>query len=201
MCLLPLVLLFARASGVFGGLGANPIEFVMRDTGSWTLRLLLVTLAVSPARSLTGWRALIRLRRMLGLFTFFYACLHLGVWIGMDLRFDWTLIGEDILKRPYVTAGFTAWLLLIPLALTSTDAMMRRLGRRWTQLHRLVYVVAILGVLHFWWLTRADYREPLVYAAILVALLGWRAAKRFPRDRRIASVVRPDAGARMEHRR
>lgn len=180
LCLLPLAALFARAGGAFDGLGANPIEFVMHDTGSWTLRLLLITLLVSPLRSLTGWSVIMRLRRMLGLFTFFYASLHLGVWIGMDLLFDWTLIREDILKRPYVTVGFTAWLLLVPLAVTSTDAMMRRLRRRWAQLHRLVYLVAVLGVLHFWWLTRADYREPMFYAVILSILLGWRLLMRGP---------------------
>ena len=194
VCLLPLAVLFARAfAGLGGGLGANPIEFVMRDLGSWTLRFLLLTLAVSPLRHLTGWSAVMRFRRMLGLFTFFYACLHLGVWIGMDLFFDWTLIGDDILNRPYITAGFTAWLLLVPLALTSTDAMMRRLRRRWAHLHRLVYAAAVLGVLHFWWLTRADYREPLLYAVILGVLLGWRAVTRWPWKLRVLLQLRGSA--------
>jgi methionine sulfoxide reductase heme-binding subunit len=194
VCLLPLAILFARAfAGLGGGLGANPIEFVMRDLGSWTLRFLLITLAVSPLRHLTGWSAVMRLRRMLGLFTFFYACLHLGVWIGMDLFFDWTLVWDDILNRPYITAGFTAWLLLVPLALTSTDAMMRRLRRRWAHLHRLVYPAAILGVLHFWWLTRADYREPLLYAVILGVLLGWRVVTRRPWKLRVLLQLRRSA--------
>jgi methionine sulfoxide reductase heme-binding subunit len=187
----PLALLGARALGALGGLGANPVEFITHETGSWTLRLLLITLMVTPLRRLTGWSALMRLRRMLGLFAFFYACVHLSIWIGLDLFFDWTLIGDDILKRPYITVGFTAWLLLIPLAVTSTDAMMRRLGRRWAQLHRLVYLAATLGVLHFWWLTRADYREPMFYAVILAALLGWRVVTRWPWKLR---VLRPARG-------
>jgi methionine sulfoxide reductase heme-binding subunit len=190
-CLLPLGVLGARALGALGGLGTNPVEFLTHATGDWTLRLLLLMLLASPLRRVTGWTWPLRLRRMLGLFAFFYACVHLSIWIGLDLFFDWTLIGDDILNRPYITVGFTAWLLLIPLAVTSTDAMMRRLGRRWAQLHRLVYLVAILGVLHFWWLTRADYREPMLYAVILAVLLGWRVVTRWSWKLR---VLRPARG-------
>jgi methionine sulfoxide reductase heme-binding subunit len=190
---LPLALLAARAFGALGGLGTNPVEFLTHATGDWTLRLLLLTLFISPLRRITGWTWPMRLRRMLGLFAFFYACVHLSIWIGLDLFFDWTLIGDDILNRPYITVGFMAWLLLIPLAVTSTDAMMRRLGRRWSSLHRLVYPAAILGVLHFWWLTRADYREPMLYAVILAVLLGWRVATRWPWRLRVLRPLRGNA--------
>jgi methionine sulfoxide reductase heme-binding subunit len=189
----PLALLGARTLGALGGLGANPVEFITHETGSWALRLLLITLMVTPLRRLTGWSVVMRLRRMLGLFAFFYACVHLSVWIGLDLFFDWTLIGDDILNRPYITVGFTAWLLLIPLAVTSTDAMMRRLRGRWVQLHRLVYLIATLGVLHFWWLTRADYREPMLYAGILAVLLAWRVVTRWPWKLRVLQPLRGNA--------
>lgn len=180
LCLLPLGLLMAQAVGALGGLGTNPIEYLTHETGIWALRLLLLTLLITPLRRVTGWSWPSRCRRMLGLFAFFYACLHLSIWIGLDLFFDWTLIWDDVLNRPYITMGFAAWLLLLPLAITSTDAMMRRLKRRWGQLHRLVYPAAILVVLHFWWLTRADYREPMLYGAILAVLLGWRVVQRWP---------------------
>ncbi|ACL72588.1 Ferric reductase domain protein protein transmembrane component domain protein [Thioalkalivibrio sulfidiphilus HL-EbGr7] len=169
-----------QALGGLGGLGTNPIEYLTHETGIWALRLLCLTLLMTPLRRMTGWSWPMRLRRMLGLFAFFYACLHLSIWIGLDLFFDWTLIWDDVLNRPYITLGFTAWLLLLPLAVTSTDAMMRRLKRRWVQLHRLVYPAAILAVLHFWWLTRADYREPMLYGVILAVLLGWRVIQRWP---------------------
>lgn len=155
-------------------LGANPVEYLTHRTGDWTLRFLLLTLAMTPLRRMSGWRWPIRIRRMLGLFAFFYACLHLLVYLLLDLRLDLTVVAEDILKRPYITVGFTAFVALIPLAVTSTNRMMRRLGRRWQQLHRLIYVIAPLGVLHFIWLVKADLREPLLYAAILAVLLGVR---------------------------
>ncbi|HHB12580.1 MAG TPA: sulfoxide reductase heme-binding subunit YedZ [Chromatiales bacterium] len=155
-------------------LGANPIEAVTHRTGDWTLRFLLLTLGITPLRRITGWRWPMRFRRMLGLFAFFYATLHLATWLVLDQFFDWQAIVEDIVKRPYITVGFTAWLLLVPLAATSTRGMMRRLGSRWVRLHRLVYLVAVLGVLHFWWLVKADVLEPAVYALILSALLGYR---------------------------
>jgi len=173
-CLLPLGLLVWDA--FHDGLGANPIEAISHRTGDWTLRLLLITLAVTPARRLLGWAWAPRLRRMLGLFVFFYACLHFLTWLVLDQFFDWGEIVKDIAKRPYISVGFTAYVLLLPLALTSTRGMMRRLGRHWARLHRLVYVIAVLGVLHYAWQVKADYRLPIVYAVILALLLGERLA-------------------------
>jgi sulfoxide reductase heme-binding subunit YedZ len=156
-------------------LGTNPIETLNRYTGDWTLRFLLITLAVTPLRRITGWHALVRLRRMLGLFAFFYASLHFLSYALVDQYFDWASIVKDVAKRPYITVGFTSFVLLIPLAITSTNAMVRRLGgRRWQRLHRLVYAIAVGGVVHFLWLVKSDIREPLIYAVILAALLGYR---------------------------
>jgi methionine sulfoxide reductase heme-binding subunit len=135
------------------------------------LRLLLTTLAVTPLRLLTGWNWLLRFRRLFGLYAFAYASVHLGIYLALDLGGYWAQIVDDIAERPFITVGFLAWLLLLPLAATSTQAMMRRLGRRWVQLHRLVYPIAGLAVLHFIWRVKADLREPLVYAAILAVLL------------------------------
>jgi sulfoxide reductase heme-binding subunit YedZ len=146
ICLLPLVRLIVL--GASGGLGANPIEFITHSTGTWILVGLMVTLSVTPLRRLTGHAEFIRYRRMLGLFTFFYACLHFITYVWLDQFFDPAAIAKDIIKRPFITVGFAAFVLLIPLAATSTHAMMRRLGRRWQLLHRLVYVVATLGVIH-----------------------------------------------------
>jgi len=176
LCLAPLARLVWLAAT--GGLGANPIEFVIRSLGTWTLTFLLVTLAVTPLRRLTGWNALIRLRRMLGLFAFFYACLHFVAYVGIDQFFDLRAIVADVIKRPYITIGFTCLLLLIPLAVTSTNAMQRRLGgRRWQQLHRLVYVIAVGGVVHYWMLVKKDITQPLIYAVLLAVLLLVRIAK------------------------
>lgn len=172
VCLLPLMRLIVL--GFSGGLGANPIEFITRSLGTWTLVGLLVTLSVTPLRRLTGRAELIRTRRMLGLFTFFYACLHFVTYIWLDQFFDPAAILKDIVKRPFITVGFAAFVLLIPLALTSTHAMMRRLGRRWQQLHRLVYAIAILGVIHYFWLVKKDLTDPLIYAVILALLLVLR---------------------------
>lgn len=169
VCLLPLVRLIAL--GVGGGLGANPIEFITRSTGTWTLVGLLLTLSVTPLRQLTGRSSLLRYRRMLGLFAFFYACLHFVTYIWLDQFFDLASVARDIVKRPFITVGFTTFVLLIPLALTSTQAMMRRLGRRWQQLHRLVYAIALFGVLHYVWLVKKDLTQPLIYAAVLAVLL------------------------------
>lgn len=157
-----------------GGLGAEPIREIQLRTGWWTLTLLLVTLAVTPVRMLTGWNWLIRFRRMLGLFAFFYAVLHLTNYVVVDQFFAWGMIGEDILKRPWITLGMTALLLLIPLAVTSNRAMTRRLGRRWGQLHRLVYLAAALGVIHFLWLVKLDTAEPTRFGVVLVVLLLFR---------------------------
>lgn len=172
-CLLPLAL--GIWDGLTDQLGANPIEEITHRSGDWTLRLLLLTLAATPARRLFGWSWPLRVRRMLGLYSFFYACLHVLTYFVLDQFFDWGDILKDIIKRPYITIGFTAFVLLIPLAVTSTNAMMRRLGRRWGQLHQLVYVVAVLGVLHYFWLVKADYLLPLIHAIILLALLLVRA--------------------------
>ena len=155
-----------------GDLGANPVETLIHHFGDWALRLMLVTLAVTPVRRLTGWNQAVRLRRMLGLFAFFYAVLHLATYVVLDRSLLLEEIISDLTERPYIMVGFTAFVLLVPLAATSTNAMVRRLGgRRWRRLHRIVYVAAAGGVIHFWWLVKADVREPLIYAAILALLL------------------------------
>jgi methionine sulfoxide reductase heme-binding subunit len=173
-CLIPLLRLGWLA--MHHGLGANPIEYITRSTGWWILSFLMLTLLVTPLRRLTGWNWLLRLRRMLGLYAFFYVCLHFSIYIWLDQFFDWQGIVKDIAKRPFITIGFAGFVLLIPLAITSTNAMVRRLGsKRWQALHRLVYVIAILGVIHFWWLVKKDITEPLIFAGILTVLLGIRA--------------------------
>lgn len=172
ICLLPLARLLYL--GFSGGLGANPIEFITRATGTWTLVGLLLTLTITPLRRLTGRNELIRYRRMLGLFAFFYACLHFITYIWLDQFFDLGGVLRDIYKRPFITVGFSAFLLLLPLAITSTHAMMRRLGRRWQQLHRLVYLIGLLGVLHYLWLVKKDLTQPLIYAGVLLVLLFLR---------------------------
>ena len=179
LCLLPLAMI---AWDTFADqLGTDPVAQLEHRTGIWALRLLLATLAITPLRRLTGRRELVRFRRMLGLFAFFYASVHLTTYVVVDLGAYWPQLGADIIKRPYITVGFTAWLLLVPLALTSTRAMMRRLGRQWQRLHKLVYPIALLALLHFLWLVKADHREPLVYCAIFVGLMavrvGWFRAK------------------------
>ncbi|HUF67300.1 MAG TPA: protein-methionine-sulfoxide reductase heme-binding subunit MsrQ [Longimicrobiales bacterium] len=168
-CLVPAGILGMRA--LRGDLTANPLELLTNWTGYTTLVLVMVTLAVTPVRRLTGWNGVIRLRRLIGLFAFFYACIHFSIYIGLDIFFDWGRIIEDILLRPYITVGFTAFVLLIPLALTSTKGWIRRLGKRWQKLHRLIYAVGALGVLHYYWKVKADTREPLVFAAIFVVLM------------------------------
>ena len=158
-----------------GDLGANPVETLIHHFGDWTLRLMLVTLAVTPVRRLTGWNQAVRLRRMLGLFAFFYAVLHLATYVVLDRSLLLEEIISDLTERPYIMVGFAAFVLLVPLAATSTNAMVRRLGgRRWRRLHRVVYVAAAGGVIHFWWLVKADVREPFIYAAVLALLLALR---------------------------
>lgn len=175
LCLLPAVGMVFGIFGVSGfGLGANPVEELIHRTGEWALRLLLVTLSVTPLRRLTGASWLVRLRRMLGLFAFFYVTLHFLTYAVIDQGLALKFIVEDIIERPFITLGMLALLMLIPLAVTSTNAMMRRLGKRWQKLHRLVYPIAILGVWHFWWQVKLDIREPVIYAAILGLLLGYR---------------------------
>jgi len=169
VCLIPLASLISR--GFNGDLGANPIETITHNTGDWTLRFLLITLAVSPLRQWFGLSGLLRFRRMFGLYVFFYACCHFSIWFIFDHAFDLTDMIEDIVERPYITVGFSALMLLIPLALTSNNAMARRLGKRWKKLHQLTYLIVLLGVLHFLWLVKADYLEPGIYALIAVILL------------------------------
>lgn len=155
-------------------LGANPIEAITHTTGDWALRLLLVTLAITPLKNLTGWRRIVRVRRLLGLFTFFYALVHFATWLVLDQFFDWPMIVEDIVERPFITVGFAGFVLLTALAATSTTAAMRRMGGNWLRLHRAIYLIAPLGVLHFLWLVKADWLEPAIYGAIAVSLLGMR---------------------------
>ncbi|MFM9970650.1 MAG: sulfite oxidase heme-binding subunit YedZ [Burkholderiales bacterium] len=175
LALLPLAYLVAGAFFVPEWLGVNPAEYITRSTGDWTLRLLLVTLAVTPLRRLSGWAWVLRFRRMLGLFAFFYALIHMSSYVSFDHVFDVGEIIKDIIKRPFITVGFACLLLLIPLAVTSTNAMVRRMGaKRWQALHRLVYVIAPLGVLHFWWMVKRDLTEPIIYASLLTVLLGYR---------------------------
>ena len=179
LCLLPLALI---AWDVWhGALGADPVAQLEHRSGDWALRLLLMTLAITPLRRLTGWHKAVRFRRMLGLFAFFYVTVHLTIYLVVDLGGYWSQLLTEIAKRPYITVGFSAWLLLIPLALTSTQGMMRRLGRNWQRLHKLVYLIAVLGVLHFLWLVKADHREPAIYLGVLIVLLLLRWPKREPR--------------------
>ncbi len=187
-CLLPLGHLVWK--GLNDMLGANPIEVITRSTGFWTLTFLMITLAVTPVRKLTSMSWLIRFRRMLGLFAFFYGCLHLMTYVWLDQFFDWMGMLKDIEKRPFITVGFTAFVLMLPLAITSTQGWIRRLGgKRWQALHRLIYLSALAGVVHFYWLVKADVRVPLRYAAVLAVLLSYRLAK-YITSSRIKSVPR-----------
>lgn len=173
--LTPLVLMIMGVAGVGGvSLGADPVREVLHRCGKTALNLLLITLANTPLRKLLGWPQLLRVRRLTGLFAFFYGAVHLLVYLGLDLRFSFAHLLEDLTKRPYITVGFTALMILLALAVTSTQRMMRRLGKRWQSLHRWIYAAALLGVWHFWWQVKRDITEPLIYASILAALLGWR---------------------------
>lgn len=187
MALLPLLRLLWLA--FTDDLGSNPVEFVIRSLGTWTLVFLLVTLAVTPLRLIFGIKWLLQLRRMLGLFAFFYVCLHLLAYAGLDQWFDWQAITHDIAKHPYVLVGFAAFALLVPLAATSNQAMVRRLKERWQTLHKLVYLIAILGVTHYWWLVKKDVTEPVIYAFVLFLLLAIRVFYRYPSFWRLASPV------------
>ena len=174
LCLVPAVWVVTDLFGLTGSLGANPVEEILDRFGNWALRLILVTLAVTPLRRITGWNWLTRFRRMLGLFAFFYAFMHFLTWLWLDQGLSMAAILEDLAKRPFITIGFAAVVLLTLMALTSTNGMRRRLGRRWDRLHQSVYVVGILGVWHYWWQVKKDITEPLVYAAILSLLLAAR---------------------------
>lgn len=185
LSLTPLAILAWQFWDVFrtgsDALGADPVAEVEHRLGLWALRFLILVLAITPLRQLTGKPALLQFRRMLGLYAFAYATLHFAAYLGLDLRGYWTQIFEEIAKRPYITVGFAAWLLLVPLAITSTRGWMRRLGRRWGQLHKLVYAIGVFAVLHFWWLVKSDIREPALYAGLLAVLLGWRLLRRLRR--------------------
>lgn len=174
-------------------LGADPVAEIEHRLGLWALRFLMIALAITPLRQLTGQAVLIRFRRMFGLYAFAYATLHFSAYLFLDLRNYWTQIFEEIAKRPYITVGFAAWLLLLPLAITSTKGWIKRLGRNWGRLHKLVYIIGVLAVLHFWWLVKSDIREPLLYAAILAVLLGWRTWKWAAKRRGAASLQRTPA--------
>ena len=172
LCLTPFAWIVWR---IFtGDLGASPYEEIEKQTGRWTLRILGATLAITPLRRIFGWNGLIRYRRMLGLFVFFYACIHLAAYLWLDMQFDASDIVEDIVKHKYITIGMFAFLTLIPLAITSTKGSIRRLGRRWQKLHRLIYVTAIAGTIHYLWAVKKDTFLPLVYLAICILLLGYR---------------------------
>jgi methionine sulfoxide reductase heme-binding subunit len=174
-CAIPVVLMVLAILGKGPmDLGAEPARRLLHACGITALNLLLITLLVTPVRQLTGWNHVIRLRRMLGLFAFFYALLHFICYAWLDQGFDIRAIGADIVKRPYITVGMAALLLLIPLAVTSTNNMMRRLGRKWTSVHRLIYVITALGVWHFWWQVKKDIREPLLYVGMFAVLMAWR---------------------------
>jgi len=178
VCLLPVASLLWR--GLHNGLTANPIEFITHATGDWTLRFILVTLCITPLRKLLALPELIRFRRMVGLFAFFYGCLHFTTYIWLDKFFDLKEVWKDIAKRPYITVGFLAFVLLIPLAITSTAGWIRRLGgRRWQLLHRAIYISAVAGVIHYYWLVKSAVLRPLAYAAIVAVLLLWRLAAMF----------------------
>jgi len=172
LCLIPLLRLFWLA--FHDNLTANPVEFVERSTGYWSLFMLLATLSLSPIRLMTGRSWQLQYRRMLGLFMFFYACLHVTAYLWLDYAFDWADIARDIVKHPYVLVGASAFMLTLPLAITSNNAMIRLLRERWKKLHKLVYVIAILAVVHFLWLVKKDLREPMLYAVILALLLAIR---------------------------
>jgi sulfoxide reductase heme-binding subunit YedZ len=197
-----------------GNLSANPLSDLTNETGVWTLRFLCITLAITPLRRITGWNALIRFRRMAGLFAFFYGSLHFLTYViadrfaGLDFPdgiVAWSTlrnlagsVGDDIYKRPFITIGFTAFVLMVPLALTSTAGMIRRLGgKRWNRLHRLVYVSGVAGVVHYWWLVKADIRNPAAYAAVVALLLGFRL---WWLQRRTTAAVRSPAPQPLTHR-
>jgi sulfoxide reductase heme-binding subunit YedZ len=178
ICALPLLSLLWAAFSIGGAsLGANPIEKIQDTCGEWALRFLVITLAITPLRDWLNQPWLVQLRRMLGLYAFFYALLHFLNWLVLDQGLYWPGVLEDIGKRPFITIGFAALLMLIPLAVTSTNKMMRRLGKRWKSLHRLVYLISLLAVWHFYWQVKSDVTEPLIYLAIVLVLLGWRVWK------------------------
>ncbi len=184
--------------GTEGRLGANPIETITRASGDWTLYFLCLTLAITPLCRLTGQQWLLKLRRMLGLFCFFYASLHFLCFLWFDHFFDLAAMWKDVKKRPFITVGFTAFILLIPLAITSTAGMQRRLGRNWVRLHRLVYLIALLAIVHFWWMRagKNNFAEPIVFGAIVVLLLGMRLVFRWQAARATARSLAVELSAK-----
>jgi len=190
LCLVPVGQLGWRV--LHHRLTANPIEYITHQTGDWTLIFIVITISVTPARKLLRLPELIRFRRMLGLFAFFYGFLHFGTWIGLDKFFDWAEMLHDVRKRPFITAGFTGFALMIPLAVTSTAGWIRRLGgRRWLALHRLIYVTSITGVVHYYWLVKSDVRKPLFYGTLVALLLGLRVALWLAARRHSAGAAAP----------
>lgn len=182
LCLVPFLHLVRRA--LHENLGANPVEIIQNTTGIWTLNFLVITLAVTPVRKITSQPWLVRFRRMFGLFAFFYACLHFTTYIWLDQNFDLSSVVKDVGKRPFITAGFTAFILLIPLALTSTAGWIRRLGgARWQMLHRLIYLSAVAGGVHYYWKVKSDVRQPVIYLAIIALLLAFRLISRLRAQR------------------
>jgi methionine sulfoxide reductase heme-binding subunit len=194
LCLVPLGVLIWDA--FTGNLGSNPTQFLEHATGDWTLRFVALTLCITPFRKLLKQPNLIRFRRMLGLFAFFYGCCHFATYLTFDQVFDLHGIWADIAKRRYITVGFTGFVLMISLAVTSTAGWIRRMGgKRWAMLHRAIYITAIAGVIHFWWLVKSDIHVPLEYAAVFTALLGWRVADHYAKSRRAAA---PSIAARKQ---
>jgi sulfoxide reductase heme-binding subunit YedZ len=190
ICLVPLGVLIWEAFN--GGLGSNPTQFLEHATGDWTLRFVAITLSITPLRKLFRQPQLIRFRRMLGLFAFFYGCCHFAVYLTFDQVFDLHGIWADVIKRRYITVGFTGFVLMIPLALTSTAGWIRRLGgKRWALLHRAIYLTAIAGVIHYYWLVKSDIHLPLEYAAVMAILLGWRVFDHYANPRRTAPAPIP----------
>ena len=185
LCLTPAIWVGAHITTA-----VNPVEYVTHQTGSWTLNFLLITLCITPLRVMTGRNELLKFRRMLGLFAFFYVCCHFCTWFVLDHFFDFGAMWHDVIKRRFITVGFAAFVLMMPLAITSNDAMIRRLKRNWARLHKLIYLIAILGVLHYWWLVKRDITDPLIYAVLLAALLLWRLARSQQQRRAAASRMR-----------
>lgn len=191
LCWLPLIRLII--DWYRDDLTANPIEFLTHSTGTWALVILLASLAITPLRKIKALNWTIKLRKMLGLYAFLYVCLHFAIYIGLDHFFDWARVGEDIAKRPYITVGFAAFVMLVPLALTSNKFSIRKLtGKRWQQLHWLVYPAAIGGVVHYYWLVKADITEPLIYATVLAVLLGIRIIYKLKPQQRSPREYKPD---------
>ena len=184
LCLLPAALVIGDALGITGQLSANPVEDILDRFGNWAIRLIMITLAVTPLRQITGWNWLTRFRRMLGLFTFFYALMHFSTWLlldrglAVDPAFEWSAILEDLTERPFITIGFAALLLLTAMAVTSTNGMRRRMRHAWDKLHYSVYAVGVLGVWHYWWQVKKDTSDAWIYAVILAVLLGYRIWKK-----------------------